>query len=181
MRSFKLHSITSDTSPGKYKAAKVPLPPSCIHNMNEMTSSSNAATGRPEFPPFPTPGPPEDSALAQQNFAERERASQSWLRRILVSRNVTAVPFRRIHRKSVATASSVENLTTLDSERNNVQPVSEPDNARDIGATTLPVATDRTNISQEFEKIYIKDDYINDPRRDEHLYRWAMIYENQRG
>lgn len=165
----------------QYKTAKVPLSPTCIHHdMNEIASSSNASANRPDFPPFPIPGPPEDSALAQQNFTERERASQSWLRRILISRNVTAVPFQRIRRKSVATVSSVENLATLNLERSDTQSASEPDNARDIGATALPVATDRTDTSKEFE-IYLKDDYINDPRRGEHLYRWAMIYENQRG
>ena len=72
-----------------------------------------------------------------------------------------------------------EDPAIRDLERGDVQSVSEPSDAQDMSTAT--VAMDRTDINQELDKIYLKDDYIDDPRRNEHLYRWAMIYENQRG
>ncbi|THH11100.1 hypothetical protein EW145_g875 [Phellinidium pouzarii] len=152
------------------------------------------------FPPLPVSGPPEDSELARSNFSVRERVSRSWFARLSLKRVLGVTPLQR---RSITLSSSPEN----NSFSNASSPTSSHINiANDVQAgsssvpgpgflqsgpsteTKLPegaVASapvlECAAASQDSGRIILKntDDY--DPLKSEQLYRWAMVYENQRG
>lgn len=149
-----------------------------------MATPGSSATVEPQFPPIPQDGPAEESALALQNFSERERASRSWLSRLRLTNKSHVVPLQRRHVKLVA--------KTEDEERNEDADISgragsavqlgpRTGESVDISTARLPVAHDRRQSSQDSGRIFLRDSYTIDPRKDEQLYQWAVVYENQRG
>lgn len=151
-----------------------------------MASPSTSTADEPHFPPLPNSGPAEDSALAQQNFSDRERASRSWLNRLLPANRIRIAPLQRRRIKLVANTEdedegSHEALNASDRERSSIQLAPELDEPVGISTVRLPVAIEREHSSQDTGRIALKDDCADDPLKDEHLYRWAMVYENQRG
>ena len=149
-----------------------------------MATPGPSATVEPQFPPLPQSGPAEESALAQQNFSERERASRSWLNHLRLTNKSRVVPLQRRHVKLVAKTDGEERNEDADiSGRagSAVQFGPRTEESVDISTARLPVAHDRRQSSQDSGRIFLKDSYTDDPRKDEHLYRWAVVYENQRG
>ncbi|KAL5495259.1 hypothetical protein ACEPAI_722 [Sanghuangporus weigelae] len=135
------------------------------------------------YPPLPESGPPEDSDLAQRNFTDRERLSKSW--RIPFFSKGKAVPTLLEKRTRVLTfdSESTSSTTSLDVTRETVDIVAAT-NVPEPGPSqrTESTASDaRANQSSDTGQILIDVLDEQDPSKDQHLYSWAMVYENQRG
>ncbi|KAI5124691.1 hypothetical protein M0805_004298 [Coniferiporia weirii] len=126
------------------------------------------------FPPLLVSGPPEDSEIAQRNFTARERASRSWLARLIQRGAADVAPLeRRNGPLSSSLNSSFDGINRPDTANNGGQ--ADPSNVLDN------LSTGPTPLSQDSGGISLKDADGESSTKHEHMYRWAMMYENQRG
>ncbi|KAH8120330.1 hypothetical protein DFH11DRAFT_54751 [Phellopilus nigrolimitatus] len=151
------------------------------------------------YPPLPVSGPPEDSELAEQNYLKRERISKSWAARLLPINRSNITPLKRrtgsVSSDSTRSSASIDisRSTSIDSFKK-----SEGQNSKPSGPSLAIQAVDSADVSDSAQlaessrpvrptgpsRDTVRISLTNideDPTRDEHLYCWAMIYENQRG
>lgn len=146
-----------------------------------MEASASQSSGDESYPPLPESGPPEDSDLAQKNFADRERFSRSWRIRLFSKRK--SIPTLLEKRSRVLTfdsESSTTTTTSLNIPRDSADVVTTA-HVSEPGPSQQPTSDTRAARSSDTGQIIISELDEQNHTLDQHLYLWAMVYENQRG
>lgn len=157
-----------------------------------MSSSASAVDTSENtfYPPLPEAGSPEDSQLAQQNYTDRERVSRSWRARLIPNRRTGLTLLEKRSSFLSSDSESSRSSISLDSKYANTDGPSggleaaAPSAFEEISPLQHPESygpVRHAGPSQETGRISLTETDEEDPSKNEHLYRWAMVYENQRG
>ncbi|EJD03952.1 uncharacterized protein FOMMEDRAFT_155075 [Fomitiporia mediterranea MF3/22] len=149
----------------------------------DTSSTPPKSAGLQDYPPLPEPGPPEDSDLALLNFSERERLSRSWHARLFTRRSTGVTLLER--RSSVLSEDSDETSSHASASNRDVQrealggaETADDSHTQRIESSSIEI---RVGQSTDTGRISLREGDVEDPTKDQHLYRWVMVYENQRG
>lgn len=156
----------------------------------DMSSSAVDTSENTFYPPLPEAGSPEDSQLAQQNYTDRERVSRSWRARLIPNRRTGLTLLEKRSSFLSSDSESSRSSISLDSKHARPDgPSGEPEAAAPSAFEEISPLQHSESYgpsrhagpSQETGRISLTETDKEDPSKNEHLYRWAMVYENQRG